>query len=56
MFGYKGNELIEGVEIGGVAMYVDELSSSNAGLFIRHIPVLLWFVVLLHVSWSSFYY
>jgi peroxiredoxin family protein len=34
VMGIKENELIEGVEIGGVAMYVDELSSSNAGLFI----------------------
>lgn len=34
VMGIKESELIDGVEIGGVAMYVDELSNSNAGLFI----------------------
>lgn len=34
VMGIKEEELIEGVEIGGVAMYIDELSRSNAGLFI----------------------
>ncbi|GAB4274149.1 MAG: CoA-disulfide reductase [Candidatus Rifleibacteriota bacterium] len=34
VMGIKESELIDGVEIGGVAMYIDELSSSNAGLFI----------------------
>jgi peroxiredoxin family protein len=34
VMGIKESELIDGVEIGGVAMYVDELSRSNSGLFI----------------------
>lgn len=34
VMGIKESELIEGVEIGGVAMYIDELSKSNSGLFI----------------------
>jgi len=34
VMGIKESELIEGVELGGVAMYIDELSKSNAGLFI----------------------
>lgn len=34
VMGIKEEELIDGVEIGGVAMYIDELSRSNAGLFI----------------------
>ncbi|MDD2998488.1 MAG: FAD-dependent oxidoreductase, partial [Candidatus Riflebacteria bacterium] len=34
VMGIKEAELIEGVEIGGVAMYIDELSRSSAGLFI----------------------
>ncbi len=34
VMGIKESELIDGVEIGGVAMYIDELSKSNAGLFI----------------------
>ncbi len=34
VMGIKEEELIEGVEIGGVAMYIDELSRSSAGLFI----------------------
>lgn len=34
VMGIKESELIDGVEIGGVAMYIDELSRSNAGLFI----------------------
>lgn len=34
VMGIKESELIDGVEIGGVAMYIDELSRSNSGLFI----------------------
>ncbi|PKL42515.1 MAG: pyridine nucleotide-disulfide oxidoreductase [Candidatus Riflebacteria bacterium HGW-Riflebacteria-1] len=34
VMGIKESELIDGVELGGVAMYIDELSKSNAGLFI----------------------
>ena len=34
VMGIKESELIDGVEIGGVAMYIDELSKSNSGLFI----------------------
>ncbi len=34
VMGIKDSELIDGVEIGGVAMYIDELSKSNSGLFI----------------------
>ena len=34
VMGIKEEELIDGVEIGGVAMYIDSLSQSNAGLFI----------------------
>ncbi len=34
VMGIKESELIEGVEIGGVAMYIDELSKSTSGLFI----------------------
>jgi NADPH-dependent 2,4-dienoyl-CoA reductase/sulfur reductase-like enzyme/peroxiredoxin family protein/TusA-related sulfurtransferase/rhodanese-related sulfurtransferase len=34
VMGIKETELIDGVEIGGVAMYIDELSKSNSGLFI----------------------
>jgi peroxiredoxin family protein/TusA-related sulfurtransferase len=34
IMGIKESELIDGVEIGGVAMYIDELSRSNSGLFI----------------------
>jgi NADPH-dependent 2,4-dienoyl-CoA reductase/sulfur reductase-like enzyme/peroxiredoxin family protein/rhodanese-related sulfurtransferase/TusA-related sulfurtransferase len=34
VMGIKQSELIDGVEVGGVAMYIDELSQSNSGLFI----------------------
>jgi NADPH-dependent 2,4-dienoyl-CoA reductase/sulfur reductase-like enzyme/peroxiredoxin family protein/TusA-related sulfurtransferase/rhodanese-related sulfurtransferase len=34
VMGIKESELIDGVEIGGVAMYIDELSNSSSGLFI----------------------
>ena len=34
VMGIKESELIDGVELGGVAMYIDELSKSSAGLFI----------------------
>ena len=34
VMGIKESELLDGVELGGVAMYLDELSRSSAGLFI----------------------
>jgi peroxiredoxin family protein len=34
LMGIKREELIDGVEEGGVAMYVDHLSRSSANLFI----------------------
>ena len=34
IMGLKQEELLDGVELGGVAAYVNELSQSNAGLFI----------------------
>lgn len=34
VMGIKEEELIDGVEISGVAHYIDEVSSSNAGMFI----------------------
>jgi peroxiredoxin family protein len=34
LMGIKKEELIDGVEAGGVAMYIDHLSRSSANLFI----------------------
>ena len=34
LMGIKSEELIDGIEEGGVAMYIDHLSRSSAGLFI----------------------